>query len=132
MPAEEIVIPISLFATIFGIYYIRSRENMAMIERGLNPRNNMAWFRPFTVLKAGLLLMGVGLGAVVAMILLQYLPERTYYHDGQQYSDRLDELYPALMAVFGGLGLFLSYHLERKEARRVLAAEKEEQKKGDA
>lgn len=33
-----ILVPLGAFAMVFGIVYLKSRENMAMIERGLNQR----------------------------------------------------------------------------------------------
>lgn len=110
--------PITLFVALTGIYYIRSRENMAMIERGMNPRNSELKLRPFSSLKIALLSIGVGVGAVVAMLLLSVLPARTYMYDGRQYTDDLEELYPALMAIFGGIGLLISYLIERREYDR--------------
>ena len=41
MHSDELMVTLvmlSLFALIFGIFYIRNRENMALIERGINPR----------------------------------------------------------------------------------------------
>jgi hypothetical protein len=34
-----ILVPLSFFAMVFGLVYIKSRENMSMIEKGLNPKN---------------------------------------------------------------------------------------------
>ena len=62
------VVMTGMFAMIFGIVYIRSRENMAMIEKGLNPRNKDPRPRPFVNLKWGLLLIGSGLGLLLAYI----------------------------------------------------------------
>lgn len=129
MSGPEVLVPISLFVTVIGIYYIRSRENMAMIERGMNPRNNTDLkLRPFSALKISLLSIGVGIGAVIAMLLLSVLPHRTEVIDGRTYTYYMEELYPALMAIFGGIGLLISYRIERKEydERKVL------QTKGDA
>lgn len=35
-----ILVPLGAFAMVFGIVYLKSRENMAMIERGLNPKSS--------------------------------------------------------------------------------------------
>lgn len=112
-----------------GIYYIRSRENMAMIERGMNPRNTELKLRPFSSLKIALLAIGVGIGALIAMFILPYMPVKKYIFDGREYSSDMDELYPALMAVFGGIGLLISYLIERKEYDRRKPGRPEEAKK---
>jgi len=33
-----ILIPLGAFAMIFGIIYLRTRENLAMLEKGMNPK----------------------------------------------------------------------------------------------
>ncbi len=166
------VVMTGMFAMIFGIAYVRSRENMAMIEKGLNPRNKDVRPRPFINLKWGLLLIGSGFG-----LLFAYIIDRTIIKDdkhstpmsitiGGHHSkekkevvvindtsrlakdtavlekttsakhdnanddgDDEDEhsithisndpenpaLYLALVAIGGGLGLFFSYRIEKKE-----------------
>src|SRR5690242_2871434 len=61
----------SICATIFGIRYMRSREILAMIEKGLDPKFKLEKPRPapFRNLKWGLLLLGAGLGLFVAYLL---------------------------------------------------------------
>ena len=164
-----------MFAMIFGITYIRSRENMAMIEKGLNPRNKDPRPRPFVNLKWGLLLIGSGLGLLFAYIIDSTIikhDKSTATHtsiiigghhrsdgkgsvavtvndtshmakdtsltasnsakqddstdDGDDDDDhsvasmRHDDpenpaIYFALIAIGGGLGLFFSYRIEKKE-----------------
>ncbi len=100
-----IVLFISLFSAIFGIYYIRSRENMAMLERGLNPRSTELAPQPFMSLKLGLLLVGAGLGLFTA-----YLLDTCVF----AHPVNTDPLYPSLIGIFGGLGLIVSYFVEKK------------------
>ena len=42
MDGAEVLIPLTIFAggfaMIFGIYYLKTRQNMAMIEKGMNPK----------------------------------------------------------------------------------------------
>ena len=166
------VVMTGMFAMIFGITYIRSRENMAMIEKGLNPRNKDPRPRPFINLKWGLLLIGSGLGLLFAFIvdntiLKEKEPAQTSItigghhkversavivadtsHVGKDTSlaarnltaknntsmdgDDEDEddhsiaefrnndpknvpIYFALIAIGGGLGLFFSYRIEKKD-----------------
>lgn len=106
-----IVISLGLFAMIFGIVYLRSREKMAMIERGMNPgiEINKPMNRNFT-LTWGLLLIGSGLG-----LFLAYILDSTLYFSRD--SDN-PAIYFALIAIFGGAGLFTSYLIEKKEAKK--------------
>ena len=111
----EFLIPISislgLFAMIFGIFYIRNRERMAMIERGMDPRSYKAQPAPYQNLKWGLLLVGAGTGLLLAYFLDQYiLPvNRDYSNDSRAF------IYFALLGIGGGLGLIRSYSVEKKE-----------------
>ena len=170
------VVMTGMFAMIFGIAYVRSKENMAMIEKGLNPRNKDVRPRPFINLKWGLLLMGSGFGLLFAYIIDNTIikhDKSTVSHttsitigghqtvekkkieivldsnrakdttlsatalaknDGtngkDDDGDDEDEhsithiknndpenpaLYFALVAIGGGLGLFFSYRIEKKE-----------------
>lgn len=102
-----IVISLGLFAMIFGIIYLAKRERMAMIERGMDPRRYKPQSAPFQNLKWGLLLIGAGFGLLLAFIL-----NDTAFKN----NDDVTALYFALIAIFGGGGLFLSYHIEKKEA----------------
>jgi hypothetical protein len=61
-----ILVPLSFFAMVFGLYYIRSRENMAMIEKGMNPKEFNNRPAPYRNLKNGLLLLGAGTGLALA------------------------------------------------------------------
>lgn len=98
-------IPIALFIMIFGIVYLYSREKMAMIERGMDPRAYKGQAAPFGNLKWGLLLIGSGIGLFIA-----YLLDESVFKN----SDDTEALYFALIAIFGGIGLFISYFVERK------------------
>ncbi|WP_428328023.1 DUF6249 domain-containing protein [Mucilaginibacter sp.] len=102
-----ILVPLALFAMIFGIVYLGKRERMAMIERGMDPRRYKPQSAPFQNLKWGLLLIGAGLGLFFA-----YLLDRTVFVKTQ---DDNEAIYFALIAIFGGIGLFLSYLIEKKE-----------------
>lgn len=103
-----ILIPLALFAMIFGIVYLAKRERMAMIERGMDPRRYKPQSAPFQNLKWGLLLIGAGLG-----LFLAYLLDRTVFMKTQEDNEAV---YFAMIALFGGIGLFTSYLIEKKEA----------------
>ncbi|WP_454804171.1 DUF6249 domain-containing protein [Mucilaginibacter phyllosphaerae] len=102
-----ILIPLGFFAMVFGIFYIRNRERMAMIERGMDPRAYKAQPAPYQNLKWGLLFIGAGLG-----LFLAYLLDYTVFAKTQEENEAI---YFGLIAIFGGLGLVLSYRIEKKE-----------------
>ncbi|HLK30481.1 MAG TPA: DUF6249 domain-containing protein [Puia sp.] len=102
------LIPISIclgfFAMVFGIVYMHKRQNLAMIEKNMDPR--IKEHRPTTYqnLKWGLLLVGSGIGLALAYIVTQYVL-------------RTDDpaLWFAFIAIGGGIGLILSHRVEKKE-----------------
>jgi hypothetical protein len=106
-----ILIPLGFFTLVFGIVYMFKRENLAMIEKGMNPKNQPDRPVPYKNLKWGLLLVGAGMGLLLAYFLDQYiLPvNRDYSNDSRAF------IYFALLAIGGGLGLIQSYSVEKKE-----------------
>ncbi|QTE34973.1 DUF6249 domain-containing protein [Mucilaginibacter sp. P25] len=102
-----IIIPLSLFAMIFGIVYLNKREKLAMIERNMDPRSYKPQSAPYQNLKWGLLLIGSGIG-----LFLAYVLNRGIFNS---FDDDVFFLYVALIAIFGGAGLFLSYRIEKRE-----------------
>jgi hypothetical protein len=114
MNGPEVLIPLTLFgggfALIFGIVYLKTRENLAMVEKGMNPKDRLHRPAPFKSLKLGLLLLGAGLGLLLAFIIdLNMIPRSGFRHD-----DANAAIYFALIAMGGGLGLITSYAIERK------------------
>ena len=107
-----IIVPLALFAMIFGIVYLNKRERMAMVERGMDPRRYKPQSAPFQNLKWGLLLIGAGTGLFFA-----YLLDHTAFKSlNSGFGDDGDvAVYFALIAIFGGAGLFLSYLIEKRE-----------------
>ena len=101
------------FAMIFGIYYLKTRQNLAMIEKGMNPKEFANRPAPYKNLKWALLLIGAGAGLFVAYLLDNYVLTaggyNTHYHD-----DKNVPIYFSLIAIGGGLGLFGSYRIEKK------------------
>ncbi|MCK4663220.1 MAG: hypothetical protein KAT68_10165 [Bacteroidales bacterium] len=105
----DILVPIAVFATTFGIFYIffttRNRERLALIEKSadasiLYSKKNK---NGNTVLKYGLLLIGLGIG-----ILMGYVA--TLFSMIEQVA------YPAMILLFGGLGL-IAYYLIMKNKK---------------
>jgi hypothetical protein len=101
-----VLIPLSFFALVFGIVYMHKRENLAMIEKGLNPKEFANRPVPYKNLKWGLLLIGAGIG-----LLLAFLIDTTMIpHNVEPVA-----VYFSLIAIGGGLGLISSYRIEKKE-----------------
>ena len=99
-----ILIPLSFFAMVFGVVYLFKKENLAMIEKGMNPKDKMFRPAPFRSLKWGLLLLGAGMGLLIAFFIDMNLP----------YRIEPAGIYFALIAMGGGLGLIGSYFVEKK------------------
>ena len=123
MDGPEVLIPLTMFAggfaMIFGIYYLKTRQNMAMIEKGMNPKEFADRPAPYKNLKWALLLIGAGVGLFLAYLLDNYvLYSVTRFTDsaGHHYNDddKNIPIYFALIAIGGGLGLFGSYKIEKK------------------
>ncbi len=98
-----ILVPLGAFAMVFGIIYLRTRENLAMIEKNMNPKRYANLPAPFRSLKTGLLFLGAGFGLLLAYIISANLPGR--HHEA---------LFFSLIAIGGGLGMIGSYAMERK------------------
>ena len=130
MGGPEVLVPITLFAggfaMIFGIVYLKTKENLAMVEKGMNPKQQMPRPAPFKSLKLGLLLMGAGLGLLIAYLIDINLPERLD-PNGFRYHNDNPAIYFSLIAIGGGLGLITSYAIEKKHLldRRESISERE-------
>jgi hypothetical protein len=112
MHGAEVLIPITMFAggfaMIFGIVYLRTKQNLAMIEKNMNPKRYANMPAPFWSLKWGLLLAGAGLGLLVAYFIDQSI------HTPHEEAP----IYFSLLAIGGGLGLIGSYSMEKKAWER--------------
>ena len=124
MHGAEALVPIVMFvggfAMVFGIVYLRTRQNLAMIEKGMNPKEFANRPAPYKNLKWGLLLIGAGAGLLTAYLLDTYVLAHEYSRytvANSTYVRREDAnsaIYFALIAIGGGLGLFGSYKMEKK------------------
>ena len=103
------LIPISMFlgafAMIFGIRYLSNKEKMAMIERGINPGIGQSAPKPFISLKFGLLLVGIGLGLICALFTVK---------GAGLTEEEAVAIYFGFIGILGGLGLIVSYVIEKK------------------
>lgn len=111
---NEFLIPLIIFATIYGIVYlsIRRKERMALLDRGLDPRSFEKPNNNFTTLKYGLLLTGVGLGILLANIIVSI---------GAMDNE---PAYFSFVTLFGGIALILDYLIEKS----ILRQQKKEKK----
>ncbi len=105
---EEFLIVLVIFASVFGIVFViasaRNKERMAMIEKGVHPKDLMVDRKPnsYGILKWALLLAGLGFGLFIGSIL-------------ETYTDIQEEpAYFAASLFFGGMGLFLAFLIAKK------------------
>ena len=107
---------LGLFAMIFGIRYLRNKENMAMIEKGMDPKLNLNRPAPYRNLKWGLLLVGAGVGLFIAYLLDNFVLYHISHNSYHEYDSGANvPIYFALIAIGGGIGLIASYRVEKKE-----------------
>jgi hypothetical protein len=108
---------LSICALIFGIRYLSNRENMAMIEKGLDPKlKHDRRPVPFRNLKWGLLLVGSGVGLFLAYLLDNFVLFNIKATNVHEYNEGANApIYFALIAIGGGIGLIASYKIERKQ-----------------
>ncbi|GGI26755.1 hypothetical protein GCM10008119_24250 [Pedobacter mendelii] len=96
---------------VFGIRYLSNKEKMAMIERGIDPGIGKSAPRPYLSLKFGLLLVGLGIGLLVALFTVRgvFGQNMTHSEEGQAAA-----VYFGCLGIFGGLGLITSFIIEKK------------------
>jgi len=82
-----------------------------MIERGIDPGVRRSTPQPFLSLKFGLLLVGLGIGLLVALFIVRgvFGAEMTDAEENQTVA-----VYFGCLGIFGGLGLIVSYIIEKK------------------
>ncbi|MFP4845526.1 DUF6249 domain-containing protein [Winogradskyella sp. PE311] len=108
---EEILIPLSFFAVIFGMVYLyystRNKERLALIEKGadasifnIGKRSGSSW--KVVVINIAFLLMGIGLGTFLAALIDTY----TNLEEGAM---------AAVIFFMAGVGLYLGYRQTKKE-----------------
>ena len=112
MNGPEILIPIVFFFTIAavwgGLILTRHKERMTMLDKGLTPADIKQLYQrsamqitPYTSLKWGIIFVAIGLAVLVGM----WLRNMFYVEEG---------IFPALIALFGGVGLIAFYATVRK------------------
>lgn len=100
-----ITISLGAFLMVWGIRYLENKENMAMIEKGMEPKRRRREADPSRTLKNSLMFIGAGLGLLLALFITNSF--------GMVKGDRVGMFF-ALIAIFGGLGMLGAYLYERK------------------
>ncbi len=101
-----IIISLGAFIMVLGLRYMNNKENMAMIEKGMEPRRQQRReVNPSQTLKNGLIFIGAGLGLLLAIIITSMF---------NLEGDKGTGIYFALIAIFGGMGMLSAYVYERK------------------
>lgn len=97
-----IIAVVSIVVMIIFIRKFTNDERMAMIEKGVEANILNRKRQPFPNLRYGLLLIGAGLGLLIGAFLAstRIIEEQASYF--------------SMLLIFGGLGLFVSYLLEKK------------------
>lgn len=101
-------IPIAAFMMVVAIRYLESKENLSMIEKGMNPAEHKRQRRqanPSITLKNALLFIGAGIGLLMAIVITN-----TFQLNEQSSTG----VFFALIAIFGGAGMLGAYLYERK------------------
>lgn len=108
MGAQDILIVLIIFSSLFGIIYVyitaRNRERMAMIEKEVSPKDFLqrAKSNTYGILNWGMLLGGLGFGLFIANLLETYtaVEEVPAYFAGALF--------------FGGIGLLIAFLIQKR------------------
>ena len=116
-----------VMSTLYGLIELaaRQKERLAIIEKmgdktdGSLPERKMEMLnlsiKSFSSLKIGCLLVGLGLGLLVGLWIHTALLSGNYQGiDGWSVRDMPEVAYGASVLLFGGLGLLVSFIIERK------------------
>lgn len=100
-----IVVSLGAFMMIWGIRYLENKENMALIERGLQPITRRRQADPSRTLRNSLMFIGAGLGLLLAITVTNMF---------NLQDEQATGIFFALIAIFGGVGMLSAYIYERK------------------
>jgi hypothetical protein len=100
-----ITLGLGLFFMLWGIRSLEKKENMALIERGIDPKLSRRQADPSRTLRNSLMFIGAGLGLLLAIIITNAMRMEDSDSTG---------IFFALIAIFGGFGMLSAYMYERK------------------
>ena len=105
---EDIFVPIGFFLTLFAILYVywsnRTKERLALIEKGIDAGIFKSTPSKYALLKWGIFLMGAAVGVIAGYILSLVINEVVAYF--------------AMIFLFGGVGLITAYLITKKLSQK--------------
>ena len=103
----DFLVGIAFFLVVYGIFhlYVRRKERLALIDKGLTASifNSEANVAPS--LKYGIFCIGIAIGFLLGELLCEY----THINEGVAYL--------SMLFLFGGIGLVVYYFIARKHKR---------------
>lgn len=104
----DFLVGIAFFATVYGIFhlYIRRKERLALIDKGLTANIFTSEANVSPSLKFGLLCIGIAIGFLIGGI----LETTTELEEGVAYL--------SMVFLFGGLALVIYYFIAKQHARK--------------
>ena len=112
MDATTVLVNLIIFSSLFGIIYVyltsRNKERLALIEKGADAsvfNSGRKFSFSEGILNIALLAIGIGVGVLIGASL-------------EQGGMDSDVSYPACIFIFGGLGLLVSFFVNRKLAKQ--------------
>jgi len=90
-----------IFILVFGIQYLKSRENMALIEKNLAGDDQIG--KSNFLFVCGVTLIGISIGFIVGAILDSIIGERTNLS------------YVISLLFFSGISFIVSYYLTKRQ-----------------
>jgi len=100
----EIIVPVVVFAVVFGIVYIslRHKERMTLIKSGVNASSLETKGNILGSLKWGMIFIGIGLGIIVGKIL------------ASNFNIEEEAAFFSMICLFGGAALMVYYIFARR------------------
>ncbi len=94
---------------IIGLSYImittRHKEKMALLDKGLDPKEYLNDRYASNILKAGMLLLGIGIGFLTAFSFDEFIMP----------NNENPAIYPGMILIFGGVSQILFYKTYKKK-----------------
>lgn len=105
---EGIFVPLSFFLALFAILYVywttRTKERLALIDKGVDASVFKSDCNKFALVKWGIFLIFAAVGVFTAHLLSQVFNEVAAYF--------------TMILFFGGLGLIIAYIITEKLAKK--------------